>query len=599
MRHQLARSAEEAPPPPAPPAPPAPPPAPESPEAITATVAAAAAGIETAAGADGRLVVVPLLVADDEAAVVAVVPPHVYPAADMSIGVEPTGPAATTSPLLPPLPDDVPTRIECRGISGGAAAAATAAASPLLAPPPDDVPTRVEYRGISGGAVAADAAAAAGVAGNTPVSSSSSSSAAAAAASLSTFAEPTSPGKCYTNSKDNNGSIPAASSTTKPRHQVQQPLFAPAGSRDSSEPRREKIGNAAVSFPGASEVLSAATPAAASGGKDGGVDDCSGSEELVSHPRTSMKSSMRSLGASSDRWLEDFDADTSGSDEEDSDEGGDDIDSSSSSGSSTANNAALSPAATTFNIPRLRDPLGIKPPMRKPEMEEDGDPSPVRPIADRVDQVWSSLVPRHQCFIDRWPPDEMAAGETAEGGREQGAGPSLEARLLIEDWLRCSKGSPRVCAERLRRLADARASWRWPEACFLARDVADVLLTGAMKLLPGSSRGGSAPRSPPILVVHTHLVDHERCPPAQYTKGLSYLVQTLAAERRANGGGGDGGRRSRRRASCDPSASGFFFGDSEESEGDYGGDVRHDSSGTGGGSPVPVGATGPCSSDSE
>ncbi|CBN79698.2 hypothetical protein (Partial), partial [Ectocarpus siliculosus] len=234
--------------------------------------------------------------------------------------------------------------------------------------------------------------------------------------------------------------------------------------------------------------------------------------------------------------------------------------------------------------------------MRKPEMEEDGGPSPARAIADPVDKVWTSLVPRHQCFIDRWPPDEMAAGGTAEGGREQGAGPSLEARLLIEEWLRSSKGSPRVCAERLRRLADARASWRWPEACFLARDVADVLLTGAMKLLPGSSRGGSAPRSPPILVVHTRLVDHERCPPAQYTKGLSYLVQTLAAERRANGGGG-GGRRSRRRASCDSSASGFFFGDSEESEGDYGGDVRHDSSGTGGGSPVPTGST--CSSDSE
>ncbi|CAM9547421.1 unnamed protein product, partial [Ectocarpus fasciculatus] len=299
-------------------------------------------------------------------------------------------------------------------------------------------------------------------------------------------------------------------------------------------------------------------------------------------------------------------------DEEDSDEGGDDVGSSSSSGSSTANNATLSPAATTFNIPRLRDPLGIKPPMRKPEMEEeeDGDLSPARAIADPVDQVWDSLVPRQQCFIDRWPPDDMAAGGTAEGGREQGAGPSLEARLLIEEWLRCSRGSPRVCAERLRRLADARASWRWPEACFLARDVADVLLTGAMKLLPGSSRGGSTPRSPPILVVHTRLVDHERCPPAQYTRGLSYLVQTLAAERRANGGGGGGsgggGRRGgRRRASCDSSTSGFFFGDSEESEGDYGGrGVRRGSSGSGGAgggvsSPPPAGAAGPSPNDSE
>lgn len=117
-------------------------------------------------------------------------------------------------------------------------------------------------------------------------------------------------------------------------------------------------------------------------------------------------------------------------DEEDSDEGGDDVDSSSSgSGSSTANNAALSPA-TTFNIPQLRDPLGIKPPMRKPEMEEDGDLSPARAIVDPVDQVWASLMPRHQCFIDRWPPDEIAAGGTAEGGREQGAGPSLEVRMV-------------------------------------------------------------------------------------------------------------------------------------------------------------------------
>lgn len=54
--------------------------------------------------------------------------------------------------------------------------------------------------------------------------------------------------------------------------------------------------------------------------------------------------------------------------------------------------------------------------------------------------------------------------------------------MLIEEWLRSSDGCPRVCAERLRRLASGRASNGWPEACFLARDVADALLTGAMKV---------------------------------------------------------------------------------------------------------------------
>ena len=57
-----------------------------------------------------------------------------------------------------------------------------------------------------------------------------------------------------------------------------------------------------------------------------------------------------------------------------------------------------------------------------------------------------------------------------------------QARLLIEEWLRCSEGCPRVCAERLRRLASGRASNGWPEGCFLARDVADALLTGSMKV---------------------------------------------------------------------------------------------------------------------
>lgn len=54
--------------------------------------------------------------------------------------------------------------------------------------------------------------------------------------------------------------------------------------------------------------------------------------------------------------------------------------------------------------------------------------------------------------------------------------------MLIEEWLRCSDGRPRVCAERLRRLASGRAARGWPEASFLARDVADALLTGAAKV---------------------------------------------------------------------------------------------------------------------
>lgn len=65
-----------------------------------------------------------------------------------------------------------------------------------------------------------------------------------------------------------------------------------------------------------------------------------------------------------------------------------------------------------------------------------------------------------------------------------GTQPNLQCqgRLLVEEWLRCSDGNPRVCAERLRRMANGRASWGWPEACFQARDVADALLTGAMKV---------------------------------------------------------------------------------------------------------------------
>ncbi|CAN0091293.1 unnamed protein product, partial [Scytosiphon promiscuus] len=149
-------------------------------------------------------------------------------------------------------------------------------------------------------------------------------------------------------------------------------------------------------------------------------------------------------------------------------------------------------------------------------------------FTDPVEEVWDSLSAWHQCFIDRWPPETMAPGE---------------GRLLIEEWLRCSDGSPHLCAERLRRLANGRACWGWPEASFRARDVADALLTGAMKLLPGGPPRGSTrgPCSPPILVVHTRLINHDRCPPALYARGLSYLMQTLAEGRRTSGAGAAGG----------------------------------------------------------
>lgn len=59
---------------------------------------------------------------------------------------------------------------------------------------------------------------------------------------------------------------------------------------------------------------------------------------------------------------------------------------------------------------------------------------------------------------------------------------SWKGRRLIEEWLLASGDSPRLCIERLRRLASARASWGWPKEAFLARDVADALLTGAIKV---------------------------------------------------------------------------------------------------------------------
>ncbi|CAN0406479.1 unnamed protein product, partial [Discosporangium mesarthrocarpum] len=45
---------------------------------------------------------------------------------------------------------------------------------------------------------------------------------------------------------------------------------------------------------------------------------------------------------------------------------------------------------------------------------------------------------------------------------------------------------------------------------------------------------GTCDRKRSVLLVLTRLVDHERCPPCQYRKGLSYLLQELGA----GGGGG-------------------------------------------------------------
>lgn len=84
------------------------------------------------------------------------------------------------------------------------------------------------------------------------------------------------------------------------------------------------------------------------------------------------------------------------------------------------------------------------------------------------------------------------------------------------------------------------------------------------QLLPGGSRTSSSSPNPtavsngslssasslphastPILVVHTRLIDYERCPPEQYKRGLSYLIQTLSENstsrfrnRTANGNNG-------------------------------------------------------------
>ncbi|CAM9972109.1 unnamed protein product, partial [Hapterophycus canaliculatus] len=187
--------------------------------------------------------------------------------------------------------------------------------------------------------------------------------------------------------------------------------------------------------------------------------------------------------------------------------------------------------------------------------------------------------------------------------------PLHQGRLLVEDWLRCSEGDSRVCAERLRRLANGRASWGWPEACFLARDVADALLTGAMKLLPGGSPRGStgAPCSPPILVVHTRLINHERCPPALYARGLSYLVQTLAeGGRRAGaparpGRGGGGGPAAAGAGAADVAAladfsAGFGFGDRDVEDSEDG--ASYGPGGGGGGGAGGASGRSPISSSS-
>lgn len=72
-----------------------------------------------------------------------------------------------------------------------------------------------------------------------------------------------------------------------------------------------------------------------------------------------------------------------------------------------------------------------------------------------------------------------------------------------------------------------------------------------VQLLPGgSSRGVDMPGEdglPPaaILLIHTRLIDHERCPPEQYDRGISYLLQSLGSGGgggSGSGGGGGGGR---------------------------------------------------------
>lgn len=83
---------------------------------------------------------------------------------------------------------------------------------------------------------------------------------------------------------------------------------------------------------------------------------------------------------------------------------------------------------TDDGTPRLRDPLGVKPPWRKPELDSfgsgGGGGGGDEDVVDPVQLVWDKLSARHQCFIDRWPPDEVVSEGEEEEQREAGSGPS-------------------------------------------------------------------------------------------------------------------------------------------------------------------------------
>lgn len=78
------------------------------------------------------------------------------------------------------------------------------------------------------------------------------------------------------------------------------------------------------------------------------------------------------------------------------------------------------------HAPRLRDPLGAKPPWRKPEPDSRGRGGGRKIIVDPVQLVWDNLSARHQCFIDRWPPEVVSDEE--QGEREAGSDPSPQVR---------------------------------------------------------------------------------------------------------------------------------------------------------------------------
>lgn len=96
------------------------------------------------------------------------------------------------------------------------------------------------------------------------------------------------------------------------------------------------------------------------------------------------------------------------------------------------------------------------------------------------------------------------------------------SQVQVEAWLRqCGFRPPNVlnCAVRC---ATLRKERQWP-MCIHARDVVDVLVTGAYQVLPGQDSYGRS-----LLVATLHAVDQERCPQEQYYKCLSYLLQDIA-----------------------------------------------------------------------